>query len=107
MSMAVGGGKGNAIADINVTPMVDIMLVLLIIFMVVTPLLQKGVSVDLAKTNITSTIGVTLMSAITLPLRSFPTDIAIIFCSLSVSGNNRLIPTRNCPFPRQRLQSYC
>ena len=39
------------IADINVTPMVDIMLVLLIIFMVVTPLLQKGVSVDLAKTK--------------------------------------------------------
>ena len=51
MSMAVGGGKGNAIADINVTPMVDIMLVLLIIFMVVTPLLQKGVSVDLARTK--------------------------------------------------------
>src|SRR5574341_338222 len=51
MSMAVGGGKGNAIADINVTPMVDIMLVILIIFMVVTPLLQKGVSVDLAKTK--------------------------------------------------------
>jgi biopolymer transport protein ExbD/biopolymer transport protein TolR len=49
--MAVGGGKGNAIADINVTPMVDIMLVLLIIFMVVTPMLQKGVSVDLAKTK--------------------------------------------------------
>lgn len=51
MSMAVGGGKGNAIADINVTPMVDIMLVILIIFMVITPLLQKGVSVDLAKTK--------------------------------------------------------
>ena len=51
MSMAVGGGRGNAIADINVTPMVDIMLVILIIFMVITPLLQKGVSVDLAKTK--------------------------------------------------------
>jgi len=36
-------------SDINVTPMVDIMLVLLIIFMVVTPMLQRGVSVDLAK----------------------------------------------------------
>jgi biopolymer transport protein ExbD len=46
---ATAGGK--TIADINVTPMVDIMLVLLIIFMVVTPLLQKGVSVDLAKTR--------------------------------------------------------
>jgi biopolymer transport protein ExbD len=54
--MAMSGGSsespsGKAIADINVTPMVDIMLVLLIIFMVVTPLLQKGVSVDLARTR--------------------------------------------------------
>ena len=39
-------------SDINVTPMVDVMLVLLIIFMVVTPMLQHGVSVDLARTNI-------------------------------------------------------
>jgi len=38
-------------ADINVTPMVDVMLVLLIIFMVITPMLQKGVSVDMAKTD--------------------------------------------------------
>ena len=51
MAMAVGGKSDNTIADINVTPMVDIMLVLLIIFMVVTPLLQKGVSVDLARTK--------------------------------------------------------
>ena len=41
----------EAIADINVTPMVDIMLVMLIIFMVITPMLSKGVSVDLAKTT--------------------------------------------------------
>jgi biopolymer transport protein ExbD/biopolymer transport protein TolR len=38
-------------SDINVTPMVDVMLVLLIIFMVITPMLQKGVSVTLAKTD--------------------------------------------------------
>jgi biopolymer transport protein ExbD len=38
-------------SDINVTPMVDVMLVLLIIFMVITPMLQKGVSVNLAKTD--------------------------------------------------------
>jgi biopolymer transport protein TolR len=43
MSMAVGDNKGGSIADINVTPMADIMIVLLIIFMVITPLLQKGV----------------------------------------------------------------
>ena len=42
MSMAVGGKKGGAIADINVTPMADIMIVLLIIFMVITPMLQKA-----------------------------------------------------------------
>jgi len=38
-------------SEINVTPMVDVMLVLLIIFMVITPMLQKGVNVELAKTN--------------------------------------------------------
>jgi len=43
------GSKVNS--NINVTPMVDVMLVLLIIFMVITPMLQKGVSVDLAKTD--------------------------------------------------------
>ncbi len=37
--------------DINVTPMVDVMLVLLIIFMVITPMLSKGVSVELVKTK--------------------------------------------------------
>jgi len=39
------------VADINVTPMVDVMLVLLIIFMVITPMLTKGVSVDKVKTK--------------------------------------------------------
>ncbi len=43
------GAKVNS--EINVTPMVDVMLVLLIIFMVITPMLQKGVSVDLARVN--------------------------------------------------------
>ena len=47
-------GKHKApppVADINVTPMVDVMLVLLIIFMVITPMLSKGVPLDLAKTH--------------------------------------------------------
>ena len=47
MAMAVGGKKGGPMADINVTPMADVMIVLLIIFMVITPLLQKGVDVKL------------------------------------------------------------
>ena len=43
------GGDDEYNSDINVTPMVDVMLVLLIIFMVVTPLLQQGVSVNLPR----------------------------------------------------------
>lgn len=44
-------GGLDAINEINVTPMVDVMLVLLIIFMVITPMLSKGVSVDLVRTR--------------------------------------------------------
>lgn len=40
----------GVVSEINVTPMVDVMLVLLIVFMVITPMLQKGVSVEMAKT---------------------------------------------------------
>ena len=54
-SSAVGGRfrrrRYTPIADINVTPLVDVMLVLLIIFMVTAPLLQVGVPVDLPKTS--------------------------------------------------------
>ena len=42
MSMQMGGNKGGVSSDINVTPMIDILLVLLIIFMVITPLTPKG-----------------------------------------------------------------
>ena len=47
MSMDVGGAKGGVKADINVTPLVDVMLVLLIIMMLVAPMLQQGVAVRL------------------------------------------------------------
>ena len=47
MSMDVGGAKGGIKSDINVTPLVDVMLVLLIIMMIVAPLLQKGADVRL------------------------------------------------------------
>jgi biopolymer transport protein TolR len=55
-SMNTGGRGGRRnryrpLAEINVTPMVDVMLVLLIIFMVTAPLMTSGVSVDLPKTN--------------------------------------------------------
>jgi len=48
MGMQVGGSDEYN-AEINVTPMVDVMLVLLIIFMIVTPLLQQGVTVNLPR----------------------------------------------------------
>jgi biopolymer transport protein TolR len=44
-----GSGGSDAISQINVTPLVDVMLVLLIIFMVTAPILQQGVTVDLPK----------------------------------------------------------
>lgn len=60
MGVAMGGGGGQRgsrrktfrpMSDINVTPMVDVMLVLLVIFMITAPLLTAGVPVDLPKTN--------------------------------------------------------
>ena len=47
MAMDLGGAKGGVKSDINVTPLVDVMLVLLIIMMLVAPLLQQGVAVKL------------------------------------------------------------
>ena len=55
MAMNMGGGRGRnrykPLSEINVTPMVDVMLVLLIVFMVAAPLMTSGVNVDLPKTN--------------------------------------------------------
>ena len=51
MGIAVRDEGAKVNSNINVTPMVDVMLVLLIIFMVITPMLQKDVSVDLAQVN--------------------------------------------------------
>ncbi|MGH9327901.1 MAG: ExbD/TolR family protein [Terriglobia bacterium] len=50
MAFSTGSGSGP-LSEINVTPLVDVMLVLLIIFMVITPLLQHNVSVDMVKTH--------------------------------------------------------
>ena len=50
MGVSLGGGKGF-VAEINVTPFVDVMLVLLIIFMVTAPLMTQGLEVDLPQTQ--------------------------------------------------------
>ena len=51
MAMDVGGSKGGVMAGINVTPLVDVMLVLLIIMMVVAPMLNQGVPLTLPEAN--------------------------------------------------------
>jgi biopolymer transport protein ExbD len=51
MGMAVGGKKGGAIAEMNVVPLIDILLVLLIIFMVITPLTPKGLDTLVPQPN--------------------------------------------------------
>jgi biopolymer transport protein TolR len=54
MAMDLGGAKGGVKSDINVTPLCDVMLVLLIIMMIVAPLLQQGVSVQLPQASNTT-----------------------------------------------------
>lgn len=61
-----GGGRYRPLAEINVTPFVDVMLVLLIIFMVAAPLLTAGVQVDLPKASVK-----------TLPQDTKPLEISI------------------------------
>jgi biopolymer transport protein TolR len=51
MAFTSGGGGGGPMSEINVTPLVDVMLVLLIIFMVTAPLVQAGMKVDLPNAN--------------------------------------------------------
>src|SRR5579862_7670779 len=51
MAMDLGGAKGGVKSEINVTPLCDVMLVLLIIMMIVAPLLQQGVAVQLPKAD--------------------------------------------------------
>ena len=64
MAMNVGGEEGGAIASINTTPLVDVMLVLLIIFLITIPVITK-------------TVPVTLPKAVNIPTQTKPENITI------------------------------
>jgi biopolymer transport protein ExbD len=73
MGMNVGGNNGGPMGDINVTPLVDVVLVLLIIFMVVTQMLQSGVEVKLPNARTTTSVqdvGQHLVISIRTPLKN-------------------------------------
>lgn len=57
MGMQMGSGKKGPMADINVTPLVDVMLVLLVIFMVTAPMLFSGIDLKLPKTQKVNNVG--------------------------------------------------
>lgn len=57
MGMQLGSGKKGAMADINVTPLVDVMLVLLVIFMVTAPMMFSGIDLKLPKTQKVNNVG--------------------------------------------------
>jgi len=61
-----GRGRGGPISEINITPMVDVMLVLLIVFMVAAPLMTMGVPIDLPETR-----------AQAMPLQSKPITVTV------------------------------
>ncbi len=57
MGMQMGSGKKGPVADINVTPLVDVMLVLLVIFMVTAPMMFSGINLKLPKTQKVNNLG--------------------------------------------------
>jgi biopolymer transport protein TolR len=83
MAMDLGGAKGGIKSDINVTPLVDVMLVLLIIMMLVAPLMQQGVPVklpvasnyvDKPETNNQTVVAIAANKTVYLNAKFIPTD---------------------------------
>ena len=74
------GSGGGPIADINVTPLIDVVLVLLVVFMVVTPMLQSGLPVSLPEASQTNTVQdlgqhITVSIGVADECKSFPCDL--------------------------------
>ena len=89
MAMSSGGDSGGAMADINVTPLVDVMLVLLIIFMITTPLMQHKVQVKLPEAN----------------LDKKDTNMAVPPITIAVT-DNRGIFLNDAPTTRDQLETF-
>ena len=93
MAMNLGSSAGS-MSDINVTPMVDVMLVLLIIFMVTAPMLQQGIALDLPQTR-SATLDVnsdTMVVALSAQKRVFigETEVPLTQLRAKLVGNLKL-----------------
>src|SRR5246127_5386131 len=83
MAMNVGGDEGGAIASINTTPLVDVMLVLLIIFLITIPVITKTVKVELPK-------------AVNIPTQTKPENITIAVDKAgNIYWNDKGVPSRD------------
>ena len=83
MAMNVGGEEGGAIASINTTPLVDVMLVLLIIFLITIPVITK-------------TVPVTLPKAVNIPTQTKPENITIaVDKEGNIFWNDKRVANRN------------
>ncbi len=104
------GGARRAMTDINVTPLVDVMLVLLIIFMVTAPLIQSGVKVDLPKASAQQMEHAEekLVLTIRRDRRIFLGDAEIPFADLEtkLASNARLQKDKELYFHADRSLSY-
>ena len=99
MGMNVGGKKGGAIGDINVTRLVDVVLVLLIIFMVVTQMLASGIQVKLPKARTAESaqdVGQHIIVGIKPPAK--PNDAPQVYIDRSKTDLNELIPDLNAVY---------
>jgi len=88
-------GRYRPLAEINVTPLVDVMLVLLIIFMVTAPLMTSGVSVDLPKTSAqplntdSEPLTVSINAEGSIFLQNEPVDLTDLVAKLQAIGQNK------------------